>query len=612
MKRFLLLLLTLLLLAGCGREDILSTDDQTEPLETEVVTEPTIPWVEEKGMAWDAEGILKEMPLTIPDSMHYSAIMNFDGDLLLWSIDDHLEQCMLEMVLVELDDGSVTATCDFPVSEFVAPQCLDDMLYICDGKAGLVTALNKELQTTEQWEIEQTDGGLNMGGNGILYHSTSDEHLMATNLSTGETYPALEGDPAVGWVSIDGSIMVIRCYLPETGAPDFVAMDLMTGTYTYAGAPRNAGSASKAGDTWMYEYYIEGYSYELYSAGNEPKRIVLESSSVTLLKEGYLLNTSADTTILSLHALDGSVISACRVAEREMGYIDNRMIWNEAQNGYFLILRNYGDTARLLFWDVNKTIEHEALTLEDIPEPEEYQQRLEERAAELGKKYGVNILVGEECDTQFDEFYATQITDFEKVSAALSTLDKALSAYPEGFIRQLRYDTVYGITIQLICDLQADGSGRTGGGYAAFTQTRWEDALMVIDIEDSSEQTYYHEFSHIIDKYLEWDAGQRSDALYSESGWIDFNPGWFGGYTYDYSWEQNLSTGGAFIDGYATISPTEDRARVMEYAMLEWTSYNFEQGTTLSRKLDYYARCIRDAFDTTGWTGAPLWEQHLR
>lgn len=609
MKRFVLLLLILLLLAGCGREDILPTEEQSEPT---VSTEPTIPWVEEKGMAWDREGVLKEIPLTIPDGLHFSSTMEFDGDLLLWSVDDHLEQCSLEMVLVELDDGSVTATCDLSVNEYVYPQCIGDTLYICDGSAGRVTALDKALQQVQQWEFEPTDDSLNMGANGILYRSTPEEHLLATNLSTGETYPVLEGNPSVGWVSINGSTMVIRFYLPENGSPDFAALDLMTGTYTYAGAPRDVGSASMAGDTWMYEYYGEGYSYELHTAGAEPVQIAPESSTITLVKEGHLLNTSTDSTMLSLHNLDGNVISACRVAEREMGYIDSRIIWNEVHNGYFLILRNYGDAARLLFWDVSKTIEQEPLTLEPIPEPEEYQRRLEERATEIGKKYGVNILVGEQCNTQFDEFSAALATNYEQVNQALGVLERALAVYPEGFLRQLRYDTVYGINIQLIRDLQADGSGRTGGGYAAFTQIQWENALVVVDIEDSSEQTYYHEISHIIDKYLEWDAGQRSDALYSESGWTDLNPGWFGGYTYDYSWEQNLATDGAFVDGYATITPTEDRARVMEYAMVNWAESYFQPGTILTRKLDYYARCIRDAFDTEGWAGKPLWEQYLR
>ena len=238
--------------------------------------------------------------------------------------------------------------------------------------------------------------------------------------------------------------------------------------------------------------------------------------------------------------------------------------------------------------------------------------RLEQRAAELGRKYGVNILVGEQCQTQFDEFSATLATDYEQVNQALNVLDRALAEYPEGFLRQLRYDTVYGINIQLIRDLQADGSGRTGGGYAAFTQAQWEYSLMVIDIEDSTEHTYYHEFSHIIDRYLEWDAQHREGALYSESGWYDLNPGWFDGYTYDYSWERDVRDYGAFIDGYATIKPTEDRARVLEYAMVNWGEHYFEPGTVLAKKLDYYCRCIRDAFDTEGWPAVTTWEQYLK
>lgn len=606
MKRLLIVLLMLLLLVGCSQEEILPTEAPTEP------TEPPIPWVEEVGMAWDTEGVLKEIPLTIPDGLHYSAIMDFDGDLLLWSMDDHLEQCSLEMVLVELDDGTVTAARDIPVGQYVYPQCLGDTLYLCDGTSGLVTALDKKLETVQQWEIEPTEASLNMGGNGILYGSTADEKLWAMDLSTGESYAALEGDPTIGWVSLVGGNMIVRCYTPDTGTPDYAAIDLMTGDYTYAGAPRNAGGATKVGDTWMYEYYGENYMYDFYTAGQEPCRLVPESSTITLLKEGKLLSTSMDSTVVSLYSLDGSLISSCRVSEREMGYVDSHIIWNETHNGYFMTLRNYGDTARLLFWDVEKSIEGADLAFEPVPTPEESQQKLEARAAELGKKYGVNILVGEQCDTQFDEFSAALATDYEQVNQALNVLDRALAVYPEGFLRQLRYGTAYGINIQLIRDLQADGSGRTGGGYSAFTQQQWECSLMVIDIEDSTEHTYYHEFSHIIDRCLEWDAEHREGALYSESGWADLNPGWFDGYTYDYSWERDVRDYGAFIDGYATIKPTEDRARVLEYAMVNWGENYFEPGTVLADKLDYYCRCIRDAFNTEGWPAVTTWEQYLK
>ena len=619
MKRFFLVLMMLLLLAGCGREDIQPSQDATLPTvppQPSEPTEPPVPWVEETGMEWDDEGVLREIPLTIPDGLHFSSAMEFDGDLLLWSIDDHRAQCMLELCLVELDDGSVAATAEVPVGQFVNPQCLGDTLYICDGPGGQITGLNKALETQHQWQIEQTEDSLIMGGNATVYRTTTNDqgqitHLLAVDLNTGESVPAIEGNPEIGWVSGSGDTRSIRCYLPDNGAPDYAVLDLNTGTYAYAGAQRDVDGAYWVGDLWMLEYYGETYTYDLYPEGGEPGRLSLENATLKLLPEGHLLKTATDSTTLSLHHPDGTLISACRISEQENGYVDSTMIWNKTLGGYFVLHRTYGDTARLLFWDVEKTAEAPDLTLEAVPTPEANQLRLEQRAAELGKKYGLSILVGSQCDTEFDDFTATRATNYEQVNQALDTLDKALAAYPAGFLRQLRYDNVYGITIQLVRDLQAHGSGLIGGGYAAFTQSRWEEALVVIDIEESTEETYYHEVSHIIDRYLEWDAAHRTEALYAEDGWTGLNPGWFDGYTYDYSQPLDLAADGAFIDGYATISPTEDRARVMEYAMANWGGGWFRPGTALMRKLEYYCGCIRDAFDTEGWPDTVLWEQYL-
>ena len=45
--------------------------------------------------------------------------------------------------------------------------------------------------------------------------------------------------------------------------------------------------------------------------------------------------------------------------------------------------------------------------------------------------------------------------------------------------------------------------------------------------------------------------------------------------------------------------------------MADYDDYNFRKGTVLYKKLDYYCRCIRNAFDTTDWAEAPLWERFL-
>ena len=134
---------------------------------------------------------------------------------------------------------------------------------------------------------------------------------------------------------------------------------------------------------------------------------------------------------------------------------------------------------------------------------------------------------------------------------------------------------------------------------------------MVVDTDVAVTHTYFHEFSHIIDRYLEWDAEQRPNAVFSETAWASMNPAWFDGYTQDYAVERTLWSDDAFVDGYATISPTEDRARVLEYAMAENCQGTFEEGSILSRKLEYYCRCLRDAFATDGWADTPRWEQYL-
>ena len=103
----------------------------------------------------------------------------------------------------------------------------------------------------------------------------------------------------------------------------------------------------------------------------------------------------------------------------------------------------------------------------------------------------------------------------------------------------------------------------------------------------------------------------RENALFNEDDWCGMNPGWFPGYTYDYSWEQYVQDYSAFVDSYSTINPTEDRARVLEYAMVDYGYWTFEGCEILLNKLDYYCCCIRNAFDTTGWPDTVLWEQYL-
>lgn len=615
MKRLLLFLIIALLLCGCetgGDEPVESALPTTLSTEQTVsVTEPPIPWVEEFGTPWDKEGALLEIHMTIPDGMHYANFMAFDGDLLLWSLDSHREEySILELCLIELDDGSIVSEAEFQVQGFPIPQALEDALYICSSESGLVLQLDKSLCEVRRWEPEPQPGNWYVGAEGNLYQLYEDGRVWVYALEDGTTEPLIDGDPEIGMFYPQGDTVSFEYFSPNTGARVFAALDLLTGEVITPDTRPGSESMTLSSDCWMSYEYSDGYVYHLESAEDTTLRIDTGDSMLELLQEGYLLMTSGDSTHLYLYDLKGNPVSSCQISATGNYYMMNP-IWNEVLGGYFFQVGGFDADRRILFWDISTPSDDPALIMEPVPPLSDEEQALKLRALELSEKYGVDILVGSACEEVFADFTASRVTDYELVSDALDTLDAALAVYPEGFLRQLWGKHFNAIQIQLVADLIATGNGREGDGYAAFTQNMWDHYLMVMDIHDTTEMTYYHEFSHIIDSVLELDSYEREYALYSEVTWASFNPSWFDGYSYDYSVMQELKNLRYFVDSYSTISPTEDRARVMEYAMCDYGEGTFEDCNGLLRKLDYYCRCIRDAFDTTGWPETVIWEQYL-
>lgn len=609
------ILILILLLCACGKQQ--EPEQTTSPVITTTVpettaapTEPSIPWIESAGMPWDEDGVLLELPLTIPDGMHYHSSMEFCGDLLLWSIDDHRAgHYALELCLVDLLTGQVMAQRDIGISDYIAPQALGDSLYICDDATGLILQLNDKLETADQWNLTPAEGDWFMGSEQTVYQFLGGKKLYETNITTGEMTAVLEGDPDVWAYITEPGMLYMDYYRVDTGAKAMALLDLSTGAVMEAPSSVKFNTIKFKDDVWLCSTYRDQNQYFIYD-GDYQVMVSTGEAYLEILPGKQLLLTGIDGNELFLYDLQGKLISKCRIFDEYCYYSANCLTYNEEFDGYFLWLSGEAAGGRLLFWDLTKEIQGEDLSLDKIPEPDEAQQALAKRVDELSRELGLNILIGEDCDTVFDDFIATRVTDNYSINVALDTLQEALSSYPEGFIRQLRFDSVQGITIQLVSDLIATGNGREGDGYIAFAQQMWDHYLVVIDIDDVGVDTYYHEFSHIIDSYLAWDAMNREDALFSEEGWNACNPSWFAGYTYDYSWEQTVKNYDWFIDTYSTISPTEDRARVMEYAMSEYGGSYFTGRKGLEGKLDYYCRCIRDAFDTTGWAETVLWEQY--
>lgn len=607
MKRLLCIVFVLLLLTGCGAEEPLETT--TVPTETQTATQPPIPWIEAVGKPWDKDGVLTELPLDIPDALHYNGAMAFGCDLLLWSVDSHLENVhTLELCLVELDTGSVSVEKEIPFTQTVIPQILGDSLFLCDRFSGTILELDKKLEAVNSWTVEPREASFTMGGNEMLYIYDWVGNVSKLDLKTGQETPLLGEGAYMDYFNAMGEWASVEFY-SDSGGKAMALLDLATGELRYPPLEKEFTAISYKNGTWLCDIYRDGYLAYVGTDSGEFLRAEIGFDSLQLLGDGKILRIREDGCTVSVHNPDGTSIAQAVITSEPYSYSPTILIPSEAFGGYFVLITDYSASMRLLHWNVEKSGPGEDIPLEPIPEPGQEEAAVRNRVRDLESTYGLNILLGEDTETLFYDFTGEQVTDWERIDDALDILEAALQNYPEGFFRQLRYDTIRSVDIHLLGTITATTEEYVHS-YEGFVQYEYDRFTMGIDINMAGKQTYFHEFSHVIDSFLEWDSTQREDALFSESAWDALNPGWFPGYTWDYSREQYVEDYSCFIDSYSTIKPTEDRARVMEYAMTEFGGF-FEEDTVLLEKLRYYCRCIRDAFDTTGWPETVLWEQYL-
>lgn len=243
------------------------------------------------------------------------------------------------------------------------------------------------------------------------------------------------------------------------------------------------------------------------------------------------------------------------------------------------------------------------------------EQILYKRAAALSQRFGLDIQVPKQNDIAYSHYDATALTDLSCFASALDILEQTLAQYPEGFFRQLPYDNVEIIRIELVGSLAVkDGIDIDPNSVTAFAQNTGKIHLIVFNAATISLPTLYHEFSHIIDAHLKWDSLNRENALYSEQTWLALQPeGFFfaSSYTKIPTYLLSFLNSDFFISEYSLTFPTEDRATLMEAAMNNF-NLRFEVGSGRRKKMQYYADCIRDCFDTTGWPETTLWEQVLK
>ena len=224
--------------------------------------------------------------------------------------------------------------------------------------------------------------------------------------------------------------------------------------------------------------------------------------------------------------------------------------------------------------------------------------------------YGVEIHIAEDVLTVTPWDYDLEPeTDVAVIAENLGSLEQWLSNYPQDMLATVS-EACGGLHISLVRGIY----GKKGlGGIPTAAGLQYEDngiPYIALTSSENAEYTLYHELCHILEPYI-----IKHSSWYDH--WESMNPPDF---TYDYDYIQNqyrngsayLQTGTrSFIDAYSMSFPTEDRARIMEYAMTPNHAFLFDS-PIMQEKLTTISMAIREAFSLTDSEEVYLWEQYIQ
>lgn len=615
------MLLCLVLLAGCQTDPQTPSLPETQPVtESTAATEATLPREQpgvpllEQGSAAGESGNLLYIPNPHVESMACPEIRLYGNSLLLY---EHTQQGML-LKRISLADGCLLAETMYDLTPSTRLQVGNGCIGLCDSGSGQVLFLNESLEEEKRYSVPAE------GENWCLDQEMEklfvffpEKGLLSRDLATGNTQWILENAAFVQPLGT-GNGYALFSYTDRVDQKNYNrCLNLSTGALETLPVNGPLFSGIRGGEQWLLRQSIDSNEYILVNQGVANAFAGPEGLVQLLSGKRQLLMTDDSYRNLYLYDLEGKFLSQCALPQTEYASVGTDLIWSGYWQGYFF-RDTYDNTAHLMFWDTTVPQEGENLTTVPVgdiqPSTPVMPQALYKKAAELSQRFGIDIRIGEQCALEYSHYVGELIVDPYFVEAALNTLERAFSAYPEGFLRQLPFGDMLQIRVELVANLHGkedmDSHPASIGGFA---QEQSDHYLVVLDAFSVEEKTIYHEFSHVIDKRLEWDATLRTDALFSEATWLSLQPK---GFRYAQSYTDMPSEilafehSGYFVSSYSMTFPTEDRATLMELVMSNGSALHGNPG--MVEKMRYYAACIRDCFDTEGWPEMTVWEQVLR
>ena len=606
-KKLLGLLCACILLSGCH-----VTSEPAEPTQPPVTEAPTIQQgvsLLEQGRALEGYTNLIYIPNDTLEGMDRPEMRLLGNGLLLTEYRDGA----VVLNHISLEDGTLIASGSVPAGEGTKLYIGSGEIALCDRESGLVTIIDEKFETLRTYPVTGAgdDWYLNQELD-TLYIFDSDRGLMAMGLESGAENWLVDNGYQVKCIGGGNSNLLIE-YTDRADQTTYTrCLNLSTATLETLPIAGAVLGGIRQGELWL----LQREKDHVLVDGETARTFTWDGADARLLSpRRHLLTMDYSRRELTIYDTDGAFLSRCSLPQNSHAITGSDFVWSGYWEGYFFTDFMDG-SSRLLFWDVSADTEGKDLQmtpLDAVQKPEPVvEAALYQRAEELSKRFGVDIRIAEQCSLNYTTYDTYVLDDPMFIREGLDRLENALSQYPDGFFSQLCYGYVESIRIELAGSLMTkDGVTNRRDSAGGFAQHMGSYYLVALNGFMMSEDIVYHELSHVIDKRLAWDAILREDALFSEEAWLALQPK---GFEYAMSYVDENQTEidlGYFVSDYSMTFPTEDRADLMEEAM-RGTQWPFEEGSGCRAKMQFYADCIRDCFDTQGWPETTTWDQVLQ
>lgn len=607
MKYLLTLALALTLLCGCGR-----TLPEESPLPSE--TQP-LSAVEETSEPEACQGALQVQALTLTDAQ---GLRSFGEHLLLFS---GREQTTLTVLSVPELTIQASLSLDFSLSDHDPSLQFhpDGTLSCYDPEARETLVLDGSLQILRSIAApgDLTGQPLLSDDGKTLYYCTA-SGVRAWDLDSGIRRRVKEmrsDSQTLTGLLMDGT--VLQCQVTEGTSVRTLFLSAQDGRLLQ----EKKGEVSVVSSDDRYYAAVPAGSVPVSVFGTSdsgPQMLVpadYEAQSFFLPECGGAVTISVQEaqTQLEYYRLDtGARISALTLA----GFQSPAALAGIGDSLYILTRDSAKERDILCRWYIE---EDSPLSLQDstcytepyytaeAPDTEGLAQ-CQRLADQLGEKYGLRILIWKDAAAAAPWDYTFEAEHLVPVlRQELALLDKRLAQYPEELLSQTAAHFT-SLNLCLVRSLTAADSGSltaaTGVQFLNGT-----DAYVVIATGEYAGQALYHELFHVMETHI----FSTSTAF---DRWEELNPA---GFQYDYSYTANAQRDSgvylfqenrAFVDTYSMSFPKEDRARIMEYAMLPGQEALFRPAI-MQAKLAALCTGIREAYGLKQSEETFLWEQYL-